>query len=110
MLDIEFKLCQTSSLSPWHLDIADKYNYPLMITSDIGYFVKIGNDIYRMYGYEYYELYQYVIKLEEKNTNGELSDEETLKELEDIMKGDKYRLEKCIPLEKFERIIKEKAN
>lgn len=45
-LDIEFKFSSTGMYSPWHLDIAHKHNVPLMVTSDIGHFLKIGNDIY----------------------------------------------------------------
>ena len=45
-IDIEFKLSSTGMYSPWHLDVANRLNVPLMVTSDIGTFIKIGEDIY----------------------------------------------------------------
>lgn len=83
-LDIEFKFSSTGMYSPWHLDIAHKHNVPLMVTSDIGHFVKIGNDIYNC-RHCYIKLYEYFIMLEDMNDKGELSDKETLKEVDDII-------------------------
>ena len=107
-LDIEFKLSSTGSYSPWHLDIAHKYDVPLMVTSDIGKFVKIGNDIYDCC-YCYYRLYEYVLKLEEMNDKGEISDEETLKEIDDIVnnRNKDFQIEKCESLEEFEKVMVE---
>ena len=110
MIEIEFKQSETGSYSPWHLEIARKYNAKLMVTSDIGNFVKIGEDIYKVRGNEYLQLYQYVTLLEEMNDKGELSDEETLKEIEDITSGKNFNLIKCKPLKEFEEIIKNRKN
>jgi hypothetical protein len=112
-LDIEFKLSETGMYSPWHLDIAHKYNVTLMVTCDTGSFVKIGNDIYKIrYQRDMYKLYQYVIMLEEMNDKGEASDEEVLKEIDDIVnnKNKDFYLEKCQPLDEFEKKIIELSN
>ena len=105
-LDIEFRLSSTGMYSPWHLDIAHKHNVPLMVTSDIGKFVKIGNDIYNC-RYCYVKLYEYVVMLEDMNDKGELSDEDTLKEIDDIInnRNKDFQMEKCEPLEEFEKIM-----
>lgn len=105
-LDIEFKLSSTGMYSPWHLDIAHKHNVPLMVTSDIGHFVKIGNDIYNC-RHCYIKLYEYVVMLEDMNDKGELSDEETLKEVDDIInnRNKDFQIEKCESLEDFEKKI-----
>lgn len=105
-LDIEFRLSSTGMYSPWHLEIADKHNVPLMVTSDIGKFVKIGNDIYNC-RYCYVKLYEYVVMLEDMNDKGEISDEETLKEIDDIVnnRNKDFQIEKCEPLEEFEEKI-----
>lgn len=111
-IDIEFKRSSTGSYSPWHLDIADKYNVPLMCTADLQWFVKIGDDIYAIYKpYDHINLYEYFVALEEKNDKGELSDEETLKELDDIVnnRNENFNLRKCIPLAEFEEKIKERS-
>lgn len=108
-LDIEFKMSSTGMYSPWHLDVADKLNVPLMITSDIGEFVKIGKDIYKVHGSgKMYELYKYVTALEEMNDEGDISDEDTLKEIDDIVnnRNKDFTLDKCISLEEFEKQIK----
>ena len=104
--DIEFRLSSTGMYSPWHLDIAHKHNVPLMVTSDIGKFVKIGNDIYNC-RYCYVKLYEYVVMLEDMNDKGELSDEDTLKEIDDIInnRNKDFQIEKCEPLEEFEKIM-----
>ena len=109
-LDIEFKYSSTGMYSPWHLDIAHKYNVGLMVTSDIGYFVKIGNDIYKICRpRDTHKLYQYVTMLEEMNDKGEVSDEEVLKEIDDLVnnKNKDFYLEKCKPLDEFEKEIVE---
>ncbi len=105
-IDIEFKLSSTGSYSPWHLDIAHKHNVPLIVTSDIGRFVKIGNDIYNCTDC-YVKLYEYVVMLEDMNDKGELSDEETLKEIGDIVnnRNKDFQIEKCESLEEFEKIM-----
>ena len=108
-LNIEFKQCETSSYSPWHLDIARKYDYPLMITSDIGQFVKIGEDVYRIRrSNDFIKLYEYMVMLEEMNDKGEINDEDTLKEIDDIVNNTdgKWSLERCISLVEFEKQIK----
>ena len=107
-LDIEFKHSNTGMYSPWHLDIARKHNAKLMCTCDIGQFVKIGNDIYKLYyPRDMYKLYQYVTMLEEMNDKGEASDEEVLKEIDDIVnnRNKDFHLEKCQSLDEFEREI-----
>ena len=104
--DIEFKLSSTGMYSPWHLDIAHKYDVPLMVTSDIGKFVKIGEDIYDC-RYCYMKLHEYVLMLEERNDKGEISDEEVLKEIDDIInnKNKDFQIDKTQSLEDFEKII-----
>lgn len=105
-LDIEFRLSSTGMYSPWHLDIAHEYDVPLMVTSDIGKFVKIGNDIYNC-RYCYVKLYEYLVMLEDMNDKGEISDEETLKEIDDIVnnRNKDFRIEKCESLEEFEKAM-----
>ena len=104
--DIEFKLSSTGMYSPWHLEIAHKYDVPLMVTSDIGKFVKIGEDIYDC-RYCYMKLHEYVLMLEEMNDKGEISDEEVLKEIDDIInnKNKDFQIDKTQSLEDFEKII-----
>ena len=112
-IDIEFKQSETGSYSPWHLDIAHEYNVNLMCTSDIGLFVKIGDDVYKLIGpRDFYKLYQYVVVLEEMNDKGEASDEEVLKEIDDIVnnRNKDFYLEKCQPLEEFKQKIIEISN
>lgn len=101
-LDIEFKNSSTGSYSPWHLDIAKKLNVPLMITSDIGQFIRIGNDVYKIRN-KTYELYKYLTMLEDMNSCGDMTDEDVLKEIDNIVnnKNKDFTLKKCIPLEEF---------
>ena len=107
-LEIEFKTSSTGMYSPWHLDIARKYDVNLMITSDIGQFIKIGNDIYKIRN-KMYELYKYITTLEEMNNEGDITDEEVLKEIDDIAnnRNKDFTLEKCTSLEEFEKQIKD---
>jgi hypothetical protein len=108
-LEIEFKESSTGSYSPWHLDIIDKYNIPVLCTADICGFVKIGEEIYRIYDLsQYYRLYDYVCNLEKQNDNGEITDDEVLKEIDDIVNNRKenFNLKKCTPLKEFEESIK----
>ena len=107
-LDIEFKYSSTGMYSPWHLDIAHKHNVNLMVTCDIGHFVKIGEDIYKIIRpYDAYRLYDYLKTLEEWNEKGDITDEEVLKEVDDIVNNSKkdITLEKQIPLEDWEKRI-----
>ena len=107
-LGIEFKHSSTGMYSPWHLDIAHKYNVGLMCTCDIGHFVKIGDDIYKLcYPRDMYKLYEYVTMLAEMNDKGEASDEEVLKEIDDIInnRNKDFTLEKCPSLDEFEKKI-----
>ena len=112
-LGIEFKYSSTGMYSPWHLDIAHKYNVGLMATCDIGHFAKIGNDVYKIcYPRDIIKLYDYLVMLEEMNEKGEASDEEVLKEIDDIVnnKNKDFYLEKCKPLDEFEKEIIEISN
>ncbi len=107
-LGIEMKSSSTGMYSPWHLDIAHKHNVGLMCTCDVGWFAKIGDDIYKIYyTRDMYKLYQYLEMLEEMNDKGEASDEEVLKEIDDIInnRNKDFRLEKCPPLDEFEKRI-----
>ena len=107
-VDIEFKHSGTGSYSPWHLDIAHKYNVGLIGTCDIGSFVKIGEDVYKIcHPRDTHKLYQYVVMMEEMNDKGEASDEEVLKEIDDIVnnRNKDFYLEKCQPLDEFEKEI-----
>lgn len=108
-LEIEFKQSSTGSYSPWHLDIIEKYNIPVWCTSDICGFVKIGEDIYRIYDLrQYYDLYNYVCDLEKFNDKGVVTDEEVLKEIDNIVnnRNELFNLEKCTSLKEFEKTIK----
>ena len=112
-LGIEFKPSGTGSYSPWHLDIAREYNVNLMCTCDTGNFVKIRDDVYKLIGpRDFYKLYQYVVVLEEMNDKGEASDEEVLKEIDDIVnnRNKDFYLKKCQPLEEFKQKIIEISN
>jgi hypothetical protein len=111
-IDIEFKPSGTGSYSPWHLDIAHEYNVNLICTCDTGLFVKIGNDIYKVRANDWYKLYQYVTMLEEMNDKGETSDEEVLKEIDDIVnnRNKDFFLTKCQSLEEFKQQIIEISN
>ena len=112
-LGIEFKPSGTGSYSPWHLDIACEYNVNLICTCDTGNFVKIGDDVYKLIKpRDFYKLYQYVVVLEEMNEKGEASDEEVLKEIDDIInnRNKDFTLEKCQSLDEFEKKIIELSN
>lgn len=111
-INIEFKQSGTGSYSPWHLDIAREYNVNLICTCDIGVFVKIGDDVYKIRTNEWYKLYQYVTMLDEMNDKGEASDEEVLKEIDDIVnnRNKDFFLTKCRPLEEFKQEIIEISN
>lgn len=104
-LDIEFSESSTGMYSSWHLNIARELNFPLMVTADIGWFVKIGNDIYKLRSNDYYNLYQYFVMLEEMNDKGEITDEEVLGEVDDIVnnRNKDFFLKKCQPLDKFRK-------
>ncbi len=100
-LEIEFERSSTGSYSPWHLKLIDEYDIPLICTADIGHFVKVGEDIYKIYNLnDYYDLYEYVCDLEKKNDNGEISDKDALS-LINIALSDSKRVRKCISLEEF---------
>jgi hypothetical protein len=112
-LDIEFKPSGTGSYSPWHLDIARKYNVNLICTCDTSNFAKIGYDVYKLIRpRDPHKLYQYLVVLEEMNDKGEASDEEVLKEIDDIVnnRNKDFYLEKCQPLEEFKQKIIEISN
>lgn len=100
-LEIEFEQSSTGSYSPWHLKLVDEYDIPLICTADIGHFVKVGEDIYKIYNLnDYYDLYEYFCDLEKKNDKGEISDEDVLS-LIDVALSDSKKVRKCISLEEF---------
>lgn len=102
-VEIEFKRSSTGSYSPWHLEIADNLEINLWCASDIGHFVKVGDDIYKIfYPNDYYDLYDYFCDLEKKNDNGVLTDDEVLSLLE-IALADSKKVEKCEPLGEFRK-------
>lgn len=111
-IDVEFGRSGTGSYSPWHLDIAREYNVNLMCTCDIGTFVKIGDDVFKTRSNEWYKLHQYFVMLEEMNDKGEISDEEVLKEIDDIVnnRNKDFFLIKCQPLEEFKQKMIETNN
>jgi hypothetical protein len=111
-LDIDFQQSGTGSYSPWHLEIANEYNVNLICTCDIGSFVRMGDDVYKIRANDLYKLYQYLTVLEELNDKGEASDEEVLKEIDDIVnnRNKDFYLEKCRPLEEFKQKIIEISN
>jgi hypothetical protein len=47
-IEIEIKRSGTGMYSPWHLAIAHELGVPLMCTSDMGHFIKIGECIYKI--------------------------------------------------------------
>ena len=53
------------------------------------------------------KLHEYVLMLEEMNDKGEISDEEVLKEIDDIInnKNKDFQIDKTQSLEDFEKII-----
>ena len=55
-----------------------------------------------------YKLYEYVTTLEEMNDDGDITDEETLKEIDDIVnnRNKDFELKKCMPLDEFEERIR----
>lgn len=100
-MEIEFKRCETSSYSPWHLEIAENLEIPLWCNSEIGYFVKIGDDIYNIfYTNDYYDLYKYFCDLEKKNDSGELSDDDVLALLSSAL-DNPHKIRKCNSLDEF---------
>ena len=111
-LDIDFQQSGTGSYSPWHLEIAHEYNVNLICTCDIGSFVRIGDDVYKIRANDWYKLYQYLTVLEEMNDKGEASDEEVLKEIDDIInnKNKDFFLTKCKQIEEFKKEIIEISN
>ncbi len=85
-LDIEIKYSPTGSCSSWHLEIAEKHKVPLMVTSDVAYFMRVGEDVYRINRpRDYYELYKLLLSIEEKNDSGEMTDDETIKFVDDLV-------------------------
>ena len=111
-IEIEIKHSSTGMYSPWHLAIAHELGVPLMCTADIGHFIKIGECIYKIIRpYSTNKLYDFVCDLEEKNNKGELSDEETLSILNDVIEGKNkdIKLKKCQSLDEFrEQLLKMK--
>ena len=108
-LGIEIKLSSTGMYSPWHLEVADRLNVPLMVTCDMGTFVKVGDDIYKLIrSHDMHKLYQHLTALEEMNDEGTITDEETLKEVDDLFNNrtKDFTFEKCVPLKEFEERIK----
>ena len=96
--------------SPWHLDIAHKYGIGLICTSDVGYFVKIGDDIFNLkHSHTLLNLYDYFVDLEKRNNSGELSDEDVIDIVRKITNGEdeRFRLDKCTSLDEFEKQMKE---
>ena len=110
---IEFKESSTGSYSPWHLDIADEYDEPLWGTSDIGNFVKIGDDIYKIYyPTDYYKLYEHFCMLEDMNDKGQITDEQVLNEINIILNNliDTSRIKKCMSLDEFRKLMEKTKN
>ena len=107
--DIEVKLCCTGMYSPWHLDIARKHGVSLMITSDIGQFVKINDNVYRLaHPRDTIKWKEYLMFLKEAAENNAITDEEFNHEIDAMVKGEneKFHLEETTPLYEFEERIK----
>lgn len=102
-MEIEFKRCETSSYSPWHLEIAKNLEVPLWCNSEIGYFVKVGDDIYNIfYMGDYYDMYKYFCDLEKKNDSGELTDDDVLALLSSAL-DNPHKICKCNSLDEFRK-------
>lgn len=111
-IDVEFKMSSTGSYSPWHLEIAEEYGVPLMVTDDIAYFCRIGNDIYKLIEPAHmHKLYMYFCTLEKMNNEKQLTDEQVLQEIDDIVnnRNNEFTLRKCTPLDEFEEYIKKRS-
>ena len=100
---IEVQQSSTGSYSPWHIQIAHEYDVPLWGTSDIAWFIRIGDDIYKVENHQVDPLYNKLIQLEDKNNSGEISDEDTLKKIDLLIS--EYKLRKCTPLDEFRKLM-----
>ena len=83
--EIEFSLSGTGSYSPWHLEIAKKYNVPLMGTSDIGYFFRIGDEIYQTDIWGYNKFYEYLQVLNDMYNKNEITKEDIQIEINEVI-------------------------
>lgn len=103
-LDIEIKYSPTGSLSSWHLEIAEKYHVPLLITADVAYFMRVNNDVYRIdQPFDHMKLQQLLEQLESDNDCGKLTDKETLERIDDLVNNriDGYKFEKMPNLKEY---------
>ncbi len=110
-IDIEFKGSGTSSYSPWHSEIADQLGVSLVTMDDMCWFVKIGEDIFRIRDYrEAYKLSEFLRALSYLNDKNMLSKEGVLQDVTKVKNNENpnFHLEKCIPLAQFkEKLLRE---
>ena len=112
-LDIEIAYSPTGSCSSWHLEIAERYGINLFVTSDVAYFMRINDDVYRIdRPFNHLKLQQWLEQLEADNDCGELTDVETLECIDDLVNNriDGYRFKKMTNLKEFEKIMVERKN
>ena len=82
---IEFRLSETGSYSPWHLEIAKKHNVPLMGICDAGYFFRIGDEIYQTDIWGYNRFYEYLQVLNDMYNKNEITKEDIQIEINEII-------------------------
>jgi len=110
-LDIEIKYSPTGSLSSWHLEIDDKYGINTFVTSDVAYFMRINDDVYRIdQPFDHMKVQQWLEQLEADNDCGELTDKETLDCIDDLVNNriDGYKFKKMPNLKEYEMIMIER--
>lgn len=104
---IEFRLSGTGSYSPWHLDIAKRLNVPLIGTADIGHFFKLGDEVYQTDMRGYRDFQEYLIVLDEMYIRNEITKEDILTEINEIIDGRNDALDiyvrPCEDLKHFEQ-------
>lgn len=106
---IQFSLSGTGSYSPWHLEIAKHYNVPLIGTCDIGYFFRIGDEIYQTDIWGYNSFYEYLQILNDMYNKNEISKEDIQTEINEIIDGRNDAIDiyvrPCEDLKHFEECI-----
>ena len=86
---IEFRLSETGSYSPWHLEIIKKHNMPLMGICDAGYFFRyffrVGDEIYQTDALGYNKFYEYLQVLNDMYNKNEITKEDIQIEINEII-------------------------
>lgn len=85
-INIEFAASSTGSWSPWHLDAFDKVNLNVIGTSDIGYFVKINENIFKITdAITAHKLQDVITHIQKQNDEGKISDRDASFEVLQIL-------------------------